>query len=226
MVEAAAILRRRWKGIVLGVVLVALLAGAASALWVEPDYESTASLIVQARPSGEGVAAGDLAANTSLLATYVEILQSRQIAGDVLARVGGGLSVEELLQKVRVRTAEESLVTAVTVRDGDPVRAQQLADGFAQSFLANLPKLMKVDNVAILDQASLPNQPVGPNIGLNVAVAAVLALLVGVGVAFLREFTDQTLKEEQEVAAVLGLPVLGVIDVVDMSKTRKGDEAR
>ena len=46
---------------------------------------------------------------------------------------------------------------------------------------------------------------------LNVAIAFVLGLMFSVGLAFLLEFLDKTIKTEQDVEELLGLPVFGLI---------------
>ena len=76
---------------------------------------------------------------------------------------------------------------------------------------------MNVDNVNILSPASIgPDpSPVSPNLTLNVAISIVLGLMVGVGLAFLFEYLDQTIKSEQDVEQILGLPVMGSIMTID-----------
>jgi capsular exopolysaccharide synthesis family protein len=50
---------------------------------------------------------------------------------------------------------------------------------------------------------------------LNIALAVVLSLLVGVGLAFLLDFLDRTIKTTEDVEASIGAPLLGVIPVVE-----------
>ena len=46
---------------------------------------------------------------------------------------------------------------------------------------------------------------------LNVAIAAFLGLFVGVGLAFVLEFLDTSIKSVEEAEAYLDLPVMGRI---------------
>src|SRR5690625_2830158 len=75
---------------------------------------------------------------------------------------------------------------------------------------------MNVDNVNVLNAAVLSANPtpVSPNLTLNVAIAFVLGGMVGVGLAFLIEYLDTTIKTEEDVERYLGLPVMGVISTV------------
>ena len=46
---------------------------------------------------------------------------------------------------------------------------------------------------------------------LNIAIAGVLGIFVGVGLAFLMAFIDNTVKTKEDVEKILELPVLGQI---------------
>jgi len=63
----------------------------------------------------------------------------------------------------------------------------------------------------IASPALVPANPVKPNKKLNVAVALVLGLMVAMGLAFLLEFMDSTIKTPDDVEKHLGLPVIGSI---------------
>src|SRR5699024_1667483 len=54
-------------------------------------------------------------------------------------------------------------------------------------------------------------QPVAPKPLLNIAIAIVLGGMVGVGIAFLLEYLDNTIRSDEDIEKQLGLPILGVI---------------
>ena len=53
------------------------------------------------------------------------------------------------------------------------------------------------------------------------AIAAVIGLMLGVGVAFLLEYLDTTMKDEQDIEELLGLPVIGLISPIPDSDIAK-----
>jgi capsular exopolysaccharide synthesis family protein len=71
-----------------------------------------------------------------------------------------------------------------------------------------------------VDPAVAPLDPASPRILLNTLLAALVGLLLAVGIAFLAEYLDDTLKSPDDVEAVTGLPTLGTI------LRMKGDEGR
>lgn len=70
---------------------------------------------------------------------------------------------------------------------------------------------MQISDVWVIDPAVRPTSPVSPRVKLNLAIALMLGLLAGVGVAFLLEFLDTSLKTQEDVERELELPVLGLI---------------
>jgi capsular exopolysaccharide synthesis family protein len=68
-----------------------------------------------------------------------------------------------------------------------------------------------ISNVRGLDKAQLPVKPVSPNMRTNVSLAAVFALVVGIGIIFLLVFLDRSIKSATDATMSAGAPVLGVI---------------
>ena len=69
----------------------------------------------------------------------------------------------------------------------------------------------------IIDLAVLPRVPVKPSIKLIIAIGAVLGVFLGVGLAFLLEFLDITVKIKENVERLLGLPTLGQIPDLELA---------
>ncbi len=87
-----------------------------------------------------------------------------------------------------------------------------------------ITEAMESANVRVIDAALEPLQPVRPRKLLNMAIAAVLGLFVGVGLAFAIEFMDNTVKTAEEAERLLELPVLGQIPSYlpeDLPKSRR-----
>lgn len=72
-------------------------------------------------------------------------------------------------------------------------------------------------NIKPLDPALVPTKVVSPSLRVNVAVATVLALLLGVGVIFLSVFLDRTVKTTTDAQQAAGVPVLGFIPMLGNS---------
>jgi succinoglycan biosynthesis transport protein ExoP len=90
----------------------------------------------------------------------------------------------------------------------------------ARSLYANLLQRLKdvdvsgkvdLTNISIVDPATLPLVRSSPRRGLDLALASVLGLALGVALAFLLETLDNTVKTSDDIERRFGLPVLGVV---------------
>ena len=82
---------------------------------------------------------------------------------------------------------------------------------------------MNVDNVTVLAKAQVTGNtsPVKPKPTLNMAIAFVVGLMISVGLAFLLEYLDNTIKSEEDLERLLELPVLGTITEIEVDTGKK-----
>jgi len=73
----------------------------------------------------------------------------------------------------------------------------------------------KPTNVWIVDRASLPLHPASPNKRRDLALGLAFGILGGIGLTFVIEFLNQSVKTSRDIAASTGLPTLGVIPAFD-----------
>ena len=84
--------------------------------------------------------------------------------------------------------------------------------GFSSNSGANL--------LTVVDPASPPAEPASPRVLLNTLLAAIVGLLLALGVAFVLEHLDDTVKSPDDVEATTGLPTLGTITKMRGGKDR------
>ncbi len=70
---------------------------------------------------------------------------------------------------------------------------------------------LKSSNISVIDRAEIPRFPISPRKKLNLALALLLGLFGGVGLAFFAEYLDNTIKGTEDVERLAGLPSLGVV---------------
>ena len=75
-------------------------------------------------------------------------------------------------------------------------------------------------NITIIDPAREPRKKFRPNPKLNILVGTLAGLLLGLGLAFLRDSLDQSIKSTADLEKFTGLSVLGSIPKPDRSSKR------
>jgi capsular exopolysaccharide synthesis family protein len=78
-------------------------------------------------------------------------------------------------------------------------------------------------NVDVAKAAKVPSSPSSPKTSRNVALGALLGLLLGMVVAFLLERMDRRIREPKDLEGIYGLPLLGVVPESDaLARSSKG----
>ncbi|KIL43019.1 YveK family protein [Jeotgalibacillus campisalis] len=207
-------LRKRMVMIIVIALLAVSISAAVSYFLITPVYQSSTQLLVNQEKSDQpNLNVSDIQANLQLINTYNVIIKSPVILDKVSEQLNGSFTFGQLNEKITVQTEQDSQVVNLTVQDPDPYVAADIANRTAEVFQDKIVNLMSVDNVSILTPAVVSDgqSPVSPQPFLNMAIALVVGLMVGVGIAFLLEYLDNTIKTEQDIEKTLDLPVLGVI---------------
>ena len=87
----------------------------------------------------------------------------------------------------------------------------------------DLAKELRTNNVRLVDRALVPAAPYWPKTHVNLAIGFALGLLLGIGLAFLLHYLDNTIKTQEDIETLLKVPYLGWIPVLKPSKARTGD---
>jgi succinoglycan biosynthesis transport protein ExoP len=80
---------------------------------------------------------------------------------------------------------------------------------------------LDTSNISIIDQAEIPTRPISPKKQLNLFLALIFGLLGGVGLCFVMEYVDNTVKGPEDVEKLAGLPSMGVIPEVPVMENGK-----
>ena len=83
---------------------------------------------------------------------------------------------------------------------------------------ADITDTMVISNIRVAEKANKPLSPFKPNKKRNLLLSIIVGLLLGVGLAFFREYIDRTIHTEEDVQRVLGMNVLSVIPKAEKGK--------
>jgi succinoglycan biosynthesis transport protein ExoP len=170
--------------------------------------------------------------NTQLKEIDAQILaETRKIAGKIRGQYMAALQRENMLhealekQKQEANKLNESAIQySILKRDLETYRT--LYEGLMQKMKeAGVSAGLKSNNFRIVDVARVPTTPIEPNIPRNLAFAFMLGLTSGVGLAFLLEGLDNTVRTTEQAQMISGLPPLGMIPMGSRT-AREGANAK
>ncbi|PWW07550.1 capsular polysaccharide biosynthesis protein [Paenibacillus cellulosilyticus] len=205
--------KKLWIVLVIGVIGTAAI-GAYSTWFTKPVYQAYTKLIVNspvAKAGGFQLDLNMINTNLSLINTYKEIIKTPSIMSLVVEKHPDiDVSPEQLMKGIRFSSVNGTQVVTLYYQDTDYKRAAKIVNSVSQVFQLQIPKIMKVDNVYLLDMADADKMPspVKPDIALNMAIGAVVSVLLGIGLVLLLDYFDDSIRTEDDVQHYLMLPAL------------------
>ena len=86
---------------------------------------------------------------------------------------------------------------------------------------ARILEAEKARDVTVIERASVPTNPISPNVSSNIMIGILSGLLIGFIMAFVTESLDTSIGRVDDIEEMLQVPVLGIIPSTTMEKGKK-----
>ncbi|GAB3582506.1 tyrosine-protein kinase domain-containing protein [Calidifontibacter terrae] len=212
------VLRKRWRTVAVTTLVFVALA-ALMTLLTPKTYQSKVEFFVSTSDaSGNAQLAQGSTFTQARVKSYTQLLTAPKVLGPVAKKVGGGATAKSLATKVASSVPPDTVLIDVLVTDSKPERAQQIAAQIGSQFPGTVQDLERVSasqpspvKVTVVQDPTVNTAPVNPKPTRNIALGLVLGLLLGLGLAVLRERFDNRVRSQEDVETVTDLSVLGGI---------------
>lgn len=213
LIELFGILKKHMRVIILTTVLTAVVAIIYTFFLVTPKYQSSTEMLVShsADTTTANVTQQDINTSIQLINTYSDIIRNDVILDPVIEELELDMTTSDLRDNISVQTENNSQVFSIQVQSENPYQASEIANTTASYFQEEIYEIMNVDNVTIISSASPNLNPVSPNNLLNIVIGLLLGGMIGVGIVFIYELTDNTVKSVEVVEEITGWPSLGQV---------------
>ena len=124
-------------------------------------------------------------------------------------------------QKEEANKLNDSAVR-YTIMKREAESSRELYDGLLKKLKeAGVLAGLRSTNLVVVDPARSSAKPVRPSYPINLGLGLGVGLLGGIGLAFVREGFDSTIRTPQQVEAAAGLPAVGIIPELTASRARR-----
>jgi capsular polysaccharide biosynthesis protein len=223
--EASDTVRRRlWIVVLVALVFVGTTVG--FSLLQTPMYGASVKILVgqELGESQPDNLAGSVEGLEQLTQTMVEAIDSRPVAEDVIRRLGLQTTPEALLNELTIEQIEGTQFIELHYEDSDPERTQRVVNAVAEVSSERISHASAGANnvtVTVWERATVPNGPLAPNPMRNGLLALGLGLMLGIGLALLLEYLDDSWRSPEEVEQVSGIPTFGVIPHFELAQSKR-----
>ena len=191
------IMKRHFFLILIMTVLIAGGGFAIAKYALEPQYTSTAQILVnQKDATANGQAFNNQQAAVQMISTYKELITNHQILSSTQKQLAQPedtdqpayqLSYKKLKKMVSVRTIQNAQVFELRVKAPNAQEAATIANTVTDTFQNKIKKIMGFNNTKVTSRAIVPTKPSFPNVLLFTLGGALLGLFLGTVVAVFEE---------------------------------------
>lgn len=157
--------------------------------------------------------------------TLEVIIKDKTVLEKVITQLGIERTTESLAQSIQVGSIDETQVVKISVIDVNPVLAAEIANTTASVFIQEIPNIMDFDDVRVLSDAQVNPIPINESNENKILGAAIIGgIVIGIGLIFLVDSLDESIRSEQEVEELLEVPILGSVSIMskkNINKTKK-----
>ena len=160
--------------------------------------------------------------------------QIELVSGQIKATAGAILSgtarrleaVSGVLQTYRRQLAKLPEVERVLAKFQKDVLIQEKIYSFLveKEQETRIVKASSISGIRVVDPPTVPLEPVKPKTRRNLLLGLILGLMLGVGGAFFTEYLDDTIKEDDEPEAMVGVPVYGRFPFLKEARDRRREK--
>jgi capsular exopolysaccharide synthesis family protein len=145
--------------------------------------------------------------------TAEETRMQQRIRDEYLAAVQreGLLTTAFEQQKQQANQLNESAIEYSTLKRDAETNRQLYQDLLQRLKEAGVSAGLRSSNIRVVDVARTPTHPIKPNVPRNLELGLLLGLACGIGLVFVLESLDTSIRNTEELSAISALPALGII---------------
>jgi len=212
------LLRKYWRSIA-AITLVAISLAGAYSLLAQPTFTSKASLFFSVNSANS---ASDLNAGSSYaesqVQSFAKVARTDIVLQPVIDKLGLGITPQQLAEQVTVTVPTKTATLDLAAVANSPEDGAQLAQAISEQLVTTIDQLSppsadgtKAVAATIITPAQLPVAPTTPRTMQNLALGAMVGLLLGAGLAIMRDMLNLSIRSERDVERVTEIPLIGVV---------------
>ena len=166
-------------------------------LFVDPQYESEAQLLVnQSNNTESAIQYNEIQTNVSLVQTYSDIITGNAVLESVNEQLGDVFTLGELKEAIRVEQSPNSQAFFIRATMESPTDAQNVVNTLVSEFESELRAIYgdDVSSVYVMSSASYNPNPTSPSIIMYGLIGGMLGFIIMVGIALIKELLDTRVK--------------------------------
>lgn len=176
-----------------------------------PEYTNYTTVLLNQSSDVEQINASSVELNRKLISTYNEIIKSKKVLNQVIDKLSLDYNYSGLASKISVGEVGDTSIIKISVTDSDSSLAAEIANTIAEVFSQEIVTLLKIENISIIDKAEVSTVASSTSTIKIITIATIAGAFISVAIIFILFYFDTTLKNEEDIERLTGLPVIGMV---------------
>lgn len=226
--EAFKAIRKRWVMIVEIVLLCTIVTVIYSFFIAKPVYSTSTKLFIGKQLSDDSNTydSNDVNMYQKLMETYAGFAESTDLIENAMNDAKLDLNVSYVKNCFQVTTSSEDQFLTFTYSSQKIDEGVKVLEAITNEFISESSQYIPNGNVQVVESPRYPSSPISPNKVKNIAIAIVLGLFLGLGLALFLEYLDNTVKKKEEIESLLDVPVIGIVPESDEEDEDYGENTK
>ena len=207
-------LKKNFRFILIITLLTTLVSVGITLFLIPPKYEASTKVYIgkeQFKNLSTNYTNEEVNMYQRLIKTYSELVKTKDLMKNSIKNGGQDIDVNEALSKVQATSVADTQILQIKYTSNSREESYNMVYGITEEFMKLSKKLYPSGHVYIIQQPVVPENPVGPNKTMNIAIGALLGMAMGIGIVVLKEYMNNTFTDKEELEEILQLSCIGVV---------------
>ena len=187
--------------------------------FIDTEYKAEGTVLLKVDVSSQpaNITYNDILLTQQLVDTYGIILKSDSLMELVIKNLDLSITTDNLKKMITASGVKNTQIINISVQDKDAERAKNIVN----QILIDAPQIIRQNfkgaNINPVDLAKT-GIPVYPSVLLNTLIALFLGAAIVIVWEVLKEYLDDTIKSEEQIKQMFGIPILGLLPEIHATK--------
>ena len=208
------ILKTNFRLILISTLSVTLVSAIVTFFFVSPKYEASSKVYIgkeKFKNVSTTYSNDEVTMYQKLIKTYGEIVKTKNLINKAIKNAGEDITVAEALSKIQAVAIADTQILQIKYTSSSREESYNMIYGLTEEFMKLSKSLYPDGNVHIIEQPKVPESAVSPNKVINITIGAMLGMMLGIGIVFLKEYTNNSFSDKEEIEEFLQVSCLGSI---------------
>lgn len=212
LLELLQLMQKHLKLVITLPIVCALVMGIVSFLFLPNTYTALTDVYVYSQDSDDAESTSTTLSASQMVANDVAtLITSERVKGDTAEALQMS-SLDDY--SISVTSDTSTRIITISVSGQDAQSTAIIANELASNVSEVAQEVMGVQSVNVIDEATTPDDPSGPNRVMYTAVAFLAGLFLAVAIVVLMDLLNTRVRGAEDVEELLGVPVIGRIPMM------------